>query len=90
MVTQDYTNEQVAERGEALYQRDIRSKVDTAENFGKYVVVDIESGDYEVAAERIPAIDRLRLRRPDGTYYILRVGFRAAASLGGGRRHLDR
>jgi hypothetical protein len=37
-------------------------------------VVDIESGDYEVADDDLSASDRMLARRPDAKLYGLRVG----------------
>ncbi len=43
----DSTIEELAERGEALDERDIRARVQP-EHRGKFLVIDIESGDYEI------------------------------------------
>ena len=42
-----YTAEEVAARGEALYEQQIRTQVE-ATHQGEFVVVDIETGDYEI------------------------------------------
>ena len=42
-----YTPEEVAPRGEGLYEQHIRAQVE-AENQGKFLVVDIETGAYEI------------------------------------------
>ena len=51
---------------------------------GKFVVIDIETGDYELDANDATATRRLQQRRSDAVIYGLRVGYRAAYSLGGG------
>lgn len=50
-------------------------------------MVDIESGDYEVADDDLSASDRMLARKPDARLYGLRVGRDYAYRLGG--RPLD-
>ena len=68
--------------GKELYQEKIKHLVEPQET-GKFIVIDVESGDYEVDAEHIAASRRLRERRPGAVTYAGRVGYRAAYSLGG-------
>ena len=69
-------------RGEALYQQQIRAEVE-AENKGQFVVVDIETGEYEIASDDLTATKRLLAKRPNAVVYGLRIGFSAAYRLGG-------
>ncbi len=59
-----YPKEAFAQRGNAIYERDIRPQVE-AKNTGKYVAIDIETGTWEMDASEIAAGDRLRKRVPD-------------------------
>jgi hypothetical protein len=77
-----YSKEEVARRGEELYETSIRPKVE-AEFDGKILAVDIGSGDYEVDDKTLPAVDRLRLRHPAAEIYILRIGHDAVYSFHG-------
>ena len=55
-----YTPEEVAQRGEAIYERQIRARVEP-EHMGQFVVIDIETGDYELDIDAgIPALGRGR------------------------------
>jgi hypothetical protein len=76
------TTEEVARRGQELYERKIRHKVEP-EQIGRFLVVDIESGDYEVADDDLSASDRMLARRPEARLYGLRVGRDYAYRLGG-------
>lgn len=76
-----YSADEVAEQGEALFQRVIRSQVQT--RTGEFVVMDIESGEFEVAADDLTATRQLLLRRPQAVVYGLRIGHPAAYRLGG-------
>ena len=42
------TNGEIANRGTDLYANLIRSKVETPDNIGKMVVIDVETGDFGV------------------------------------------
>jgi hypothetical protein len=76
-----YTAEEIAARGEALYEQRIRAKVEAA-HAGKFVVVDIETGDYEVDADDLAATKRALAKRPDAILYGLRIGSPTAYRLG--------
>ena len=77
-----YSMKEIRSRGEAIYERDIRAEVEQ-NHFGDVLVVDIESGDYEIDENHLAAADRIKARRPDGVLYALRVGYPALAKIGG-------
>ncbi len=74
--------QEISERGKALYQ-ELRQRVETPENIGKEIVIDVESGDYEIATEGLTAGKRLRSRRPDAHLYGARIGYNAVYAIGG-------
>jgi hypothetical protein len=80
----DYTNEEIAERGEAIYTRDIECTMTPADK-GKMVVIDIETGEYEIDESDLAATKRILAKRPDAVTYGLRVGYPAAYHLLGWR-----
>jgi hypothetical protein len=80
------TTEEVARRGEELYEREIRARVEP-ENDGRYLALDVESGEYELADEALAATARLRERRPGAVAYLVRVGRPTAFRLGGRQLH---
>ena len=53
---------------------------------GNFVVIDVESGDYEIDAGDAVATRRLLDRRPTAVTYGIRIGHRAAYSHVGGFR----
>lgn len=77
-----YTSDEVVERGEELYQRALRDQLEHAHR-GEFLVLDIETGDYEVDADEVAAVQRAVSRRPNGVRYIKRIGHAAAHRLGG-------
>ena len=77
-----YSREEVAERGEALYEENIRANVESASK-GKYLVLDIETGEYEIDQDDLVATKRMMAKRPNAVLYGLRIGYPAAYRLGG-------
>jgi len=77
-----YTNEEIGQLAEQIYRRSIRDKV-MPQHKGKFLIVDIESGDYEIDEDDLAAEDRLQARRPDGVFFVLRIGYKAAYTLVG-------
>ena len=77
----NYTSQEVATRGDALYERQLR-KVVEAEHKGKFLVLDIETGTYEIDTDDLIATKRLLARRPQAVIYGLRIGHPTAYRLG--------
>ena len=77
-----YSREEIAQRGNDIYQRDIRATV-MPQHKGKFLVLDIESGDYEMDDNDMSAEETLRARRPDGVLFGLRIGYTSAYTLAG-------
>lgn len=74
--------EELGRIGERIYHDRIRSLV-MPQDKGKFLVLDIDSADYEVDSDELAADDRLRERHPGGQFYALRIGYTTAYSLGG-------
>ncbi len=75
-----YSNEEYARRGDAIYERDIKPKL-KPEDHGKYVAIDIETGEYEIDADDDTVGDDLLKRIPDVQLWIVRVGHRASMTM---------
>lgn len=69
-------------RGKAIYAARLAAHLEPARD-GEFVAIDVESGDYEVAADVLDAVRKLRQRRPGCVPYLHRVGRSAAFRLGG-------
>jgi hypothetical protein len=68
-----YSNEEFARRGEEIYERSVRPQTGPGDR-GKYVLIDIETGAFEIDADELSASDRLRARVPDAQPWLRRVG----------------
>ncbi len=76
--------DEIARLGDEIYERDVRKQV-VADHDGEYVAIDVESGKWAVADELLAARERLREKQPEAIdVWLLRVGYRAVGSLGGG------
>jgi hypothetical protein len=82
-----YPKEEFARRGDAIYEKDVQPLLKPRDK-GKYVAIDIETGDHEIAEERMEASENLRARLPDAQIWMMRIGFPTVIRLGGG--HLTR
>jgi hypothetical protein len=79
---QEYTKEEIARRGREIYEREIRPRLDRDQD-GRFLVVDVRTGRFEIADDELTAFDRAGQDNPDGLLFGLRVGSRAAHRLGG-------
>ena len=77
-----YSKEEFAQRGDLIYQTQIRPQVET-DNRGKIVAIDLETGDFELDVSEIAACDRLEARHPDAQIWIVRIGSRHIRRFGG-------
>ena len=74
----------IAERGRTLYTERIRAQVETEENIGKLVSIDVETGDYEIGDDRhFDATRRLMAKHESAAIYTHRIGYNAVYALGG-------
>lgn len=78
----DHTPQEVETRGETIYEQRIRAEVEP-EHKGEFLVIDIETGEYEVDQSDLAATKRALVRRPDAVLYGLRIGYPTAYRLGG-------
>ncbi len=74
--------EEIARRGNEIYESKIRPVVESA-HLGKFLVLDVDTAEYEIDSDEIKAFDRAIARHPHGTLYLIRIGQVAAHQLGG-------
>lgn len=71
----------LARRGEAYYSEHLRAKLEP-EHKGEFLVLDVETGDYELDTSQAAALERAIAKHPMAVFHIQRVGYRAAARIG--------
>ena len=80
-VERRYSKEEIAQRGDAIYEQEIRSRLKPGDK-GKFVAIDIETGEFELAPDELTASERLRARVPQAQTWLVRVGFPYVYRLG--------
>lgn len=78
-----YQKSEFAARGEEIFNEQIRPKVEDRDSTN-FVLIDIETGDFEVDADETAAAKRLRARRPNAQVWMRRVGSRFSRRIGSG------
>ncbi len=76
-----YSKEEFARRGDEMYEHEICPHVKTGDE-GKFVVIDIETGAYEIDADELVASDRLFARQPNAQVWLRRIGSRYVRRFG--------
>ena len=79
----NYTSHEVATRGESIYVHQIRDKVNPKHK-GKYLVIDIETGEYAINDDDLAATKQLLACHPNAVIYGLRIGYPTAYRIGSG------
>ena len=85
-ITQD-SPEEIYKQVKTLYDQQIRAQVENIYD-GKIIMIDAESGDYEIDDVGVTASERLRLRHPNAIFCALRIGYEAVDGFGGGPRRV--
>ncbi len=77
-----YSNEEFERRGDALLEKDIRPQL-KADDDGKFLAIDIETGEFAIDADELKACHKLRKRIPDAQIWMVRIGYRVVHRFGG-------
>jgi hypothetical protein len=76
------TAAEIVRRGEELYNRQIKPVVDPA-NIGKYIAININSGEYEIGDDYMALSRDMQARQPGAELCVLRIGFPTLGRIGG-------
>lgn len=76
-----YSKEEFARRGDEIYEHYIRPQIEAGDE-GKFVVIDIETGAYEIDIDELAASDRLLAHHPNAQVWVTRIGSRYARRFG--------
>lgn len=74
--------DEVVRRGQEIYDRDLRALVEP-EHRGEFIVIDLETGQYEIDTREAAAIRRAIAKNPHGPRCLLRIGFPYTHRIGG-------
>lgn len=76
-----YSKEEFARRGDEIYESKIRPQVE-ADNYGKIVAIDIETGTFAIANDTLTASQKLLAKCPHAQTWVVRIGHRAVHRFG--------
>ena len=76
-----FSKEEISSRGRAIYEQRLRVQIE-ADNLDKFVIIDIETGDYEIDTDDFAASDRAHQKHPNGAFYGMRIGRRSSGMIG--------
>jgi hypothetical protein len=77
-----WTTEEVVKQGLKVYEQRIRSLVETPENIGKMLTLDVETGEYKIGVNTIEGAIELKKNRPMVRLFTLRIGHDVGVSFG--------
>ena len=77
------TTEEVVTAGSKIYEQKIRLLVETPENIGKMLTLDVETGEYKIGVNSIEGAIELKQNRPMARLFTLRIGHDVGVSFGG-------
>jgi hypothetical protein len=72
----------IAARGERIYQDRLRSQLEP-QHRGQFVVIDVDTGEYELDTDHLAASDRAAAKRPGAPLYAVRIGSPSLGRIGG-------
>lgn len=76
------TPQEIAQQGEAIYQRELQTSVEQ-EHLGQFLALDILSGEFYIAESDLEATTQLLKKSPNAIVYGLKIGSPAAYRIGG-------
>ena len=81
-----FSGEEASRRGREWYERSIRQQIDEQANQGKPLIIDIETGEFEMGEDSLAISERLLAKHPGAALYGMRIGYPTFAKAGGGWR----
>lgn len=73
---------ELAEKSKIFYERELKQKLESTEK-GNFVAIEPETESYFVDASGTKALLRAREKFPDKMFFLMRIGYEAAHTLGG-------
>ncbi len=83
MEVSQYSAAEIAARGRQVYEEQLRGKLEP-QFVGKFLVIDIETGEYEIDDDGEAASLRAYKKKPKGIRYGMRIGHRSWGRIGFG------
>jgi len=71
-----------AYRGSEIFRREVQPRLG-ADDTGKVIAIDVETGEFALGADAVAASEQLRARRPHAQIWLERAGHSALHRIGG-------
>jgi hypothetical protein len=81
VATTKRTLDELASLGGDIFDRKVGPAL-RPEDDGKFIAIDVETGDYEIDEDDYAAVARLLARSPAADIWLMRAGYRAAYRIG--------
>ncbi len=75
--------EEIAVKAKHMYADRIQQYVETPENIGKMLTIDVETGEYFIDESGVEGIMFLKAKRPLARLFAIRIGYSATFGFGG-------
>jgi hypothetical protein len=75
-------DEEIIQHGKELYKK-LRPQVEIAENIGKLISINVETGEYEIGDDLLVTSRRLQAKQADAAIWAERIGYDAVYGVGG-------
>ena len=77
----NYSADEIVKRGKALYEQAIRPRIQP-EDEGKFLVIDVDTGDFEIDRDRLAASNRAAEKHPGAPLFAMRIGYATIGPIG--------
>jgi hypothetical protein len=75
------TLNELADLGGSIFAQKVGPSL-RPDDVGKFVAIDVETGDYEIDADDYAAVARLRLRKSEADVWLMRAGYPTTYKIG--------
>ena len=75
--------DEIARRGQEIYEQKLRRLVESPENIGKLISIDVDSEDFAISDDLLKSGAMVRERHPEARLYGARIGYNAVYGIGG-------
>ena len=75
MTEQILNPDEIVKRGEEIYEEKLKASLEPSNN-GKFVAIEVISGDYFVGDTIIEALEKGRTAYPDKLFHTIKIGFK--------------
>jgi hypothetical protein len=85
-----YPGNELGRIGHEFYESNLRTAVETEDNIGKIISIDVETGDYEIGDDLLVTANRLLNKNSEAAIWSERIGYNAVYAVGGSLRRVAR